>query len=728
MIVKLVQLIAKLREARTVMIALQVASLGEIGALVLVSYAIAKAIDRIPGVDSGIRNLFTNSTKAIDGTKVHLRDLYAELNKTSGIQKAKIQLQIDQTEALSSLKKIQDEFPKKVPKWATVKLKLDPTVLAQIQTQINKLVNNLQPRPGTLDIVMPKAAIEARLSSMFPFLDSKTIDRMTSKAYKAIVHARSQFTEVSRKANFGPLPRSVAGQTSAALTDREFQQSALKAAQLQRAWNNAVTPQGYERGWMAYNNYVAHVTQEMTKNQKALFTDLINFIVSKTTLGATVSDAAILEMTRTASKLEDAFNRAPSIKNWRAWQKELNKINKVGTQNQITQATDILNADKSNQDKRVQAAKDAADKRKQIAKDEAAKVKQIQQDAAQKQKQLQDTATQNIKSSTSTVMGIYQDAVQQYQGYLGTIFQGPFSQSAIMQNRSQFGFGARPQDLVKDAKEAVGHAERFQSSLDKLHKRGAPSALVQQIAQLGPEAQAQLDVIGRMSDAQFKAWVGYFRRGQADAKAQAKKDLDSRLKEWLKFGKHVALAIAQGIKSEDVALENSMEALIRKIFPGLSSIAGNAPKPHKVQGVTGGRHMTVLPGAHPGLIQAGNIDLLHRKIAHIGKDIATVRSITVGFGKKFVLLPTILNGIAVSNKKAIENYRMTGKNLGTFSSETAADKYARSLHLQQEKYYSKTRNLQSAKETVQYNVYAAPGEGWETALRRAHFTQKNRKK
>lgn len=270
--------------------------------------------------------------------------------------------------------------------------------------------------------------------------------------------------------------------------------------------------------------------------------------------------------------------KLPSYKELLAYQNLLDKFQKASKGNQYSAAMEYLSA--------LEAMWSGSEK---TAKKHAKNLEKIQKEyerrARQHRKQEAQQAKQDIKSATSGIMQIYQESLQQYQGYLGTLFQGPFMSSAIMQNRSQFGFGARPQDLVRDMKESVGHARRFQHSLNRLRTRTAgvggvtvADELTKQIAALGPEAQSKLDVIGKMSGKQFKEWVGYFQRGQQDAKIQANKDLQARLKEWMKFGKNVALAIASGVKSEDVALENALRSLIERMFPGLKARATLPPK------------------------------------------------------------------------------------------------------------------------------------------------------
>lgn len=148
-----------------------------------------------------------------------------------------------------------------------------------------------------------------------------------------------------------------------------------------------------------------------------------------------------------------------------------------------------------------------------------------------------------------------------------------------------------------------------------------------------------------------------------------------------------------------------------KLFRELSTTTGNTDKRIADLGTTIElvdkriKRLFVV-GSPKGLVQPGNIDLLHRPIAH-NKDgsISTVRSITVEIGKNlFALLPTVFGsgdkGRVVSNREAIDAFMRTRKNLGLFSSEAAADRYSMALHREQAQYYSRAnRNLRSTQST-----------------------------
>lgn len=87
----------------------------------------------------------------------------------------------------------------------------------------------------------------------------------------------------------------------------------------------------------------------------------------------------------------------------------------------------------------------------------------------------------------------------------------------------------------------------------------------------------------------------------------------------------------------------------------------------------------------------GNIDLTNRPIVkNDDGSISTVRSMSFQDEEgKEVLVPTVVNGKIVSDSEAINNYYRTGEYLGKFDSVEEANEYAKKLHRQQEKLYSK---------------------------------------
>lgn len=87
-------------------------------------------------------------------------------------------------------------------------------------------------------------------------------------------------------------------------------------------------------------------------------------------------------------------------------------------------------------------------------------------------------------------------------------------------------------------------------------------------------------------------------------------------------------------------------------------------------------------------VTPGNIDIHNRPVVHNPDgSISTVRSITVGFGDKTYVLPTVVGGRVVSNKEAIDHFKQTGEHLGAFSTLEDAERYSQRLHEDQAKEY-----------------------------------------
>jgi hypothetical protein len=147
-------------------------------------------------------------------------------------------------------------------------------------------------------------------------------------------------------------------------------------------------------------------------------------------------------------------------------------------------------------------------------------------------------------------------------------------------------------------------------------------------------------------------------------------------------GKFITEAEGREAKSKNFADINARQLFLRSLQQPV------AATPETRVGVEAPKDKT-------GMIRSGNINLDTRPVVHNPDGtISTVNSITItedqGTGmpgvstnkvsQVFKLIPTIApDGKQMSNEEAIAEYRKTGQNLGTFTSEESADKYAVSL-------------------------------------------------
>lgn len=87
----------------------------------------------------------------------------------------------------------------------------------------------------------------------------------------------------------------------------------------------------------------------------------------------------------------------------------------------------------------------------------------------------------------------------------------------------------------------------------------------------------------------------------------------------------------------------------------------------------------------PGTVQPGNVDLMNRpRVKNADGSVSTIRSIGIEVDGKNVLIPTVSeDGRVMSNAEAIKTYMRTGRHLGIYANQAAADRAGQLLHEQQ---------------------------------------------
>lgn len=83
----------------------------------------------------------------------------------------------------------------------------------------------------------------------------------------------------------------------------------------------------------------------------------------------------------------------------------------------------------------------------------------------------------------------------------------------------------------------------------------------------------------------------------------------------------------------------------------------------------------------PQPLAPGNLPLdIQNRAQNEDGTISTVRTISIGTDQGEVLIPTVIDGKVVSDEEAIQHFKQTGENFGTFKTPEEADAYADALH------------------------------------------------
>jgi hypothetical protein len=323
-----------------------------------------------------------------------------------------------------------------------------------------------------------------------------------------------------------------------------------------------------------------------------------------------ISDQAALALGRRVKLLRDTFERSPSLARWLAWYRANEQLTTQLSDKQKQMVQDLVDAMKvttqmTNAEfrrryaavERIHTQATNAIKRNdagafelsvkyhtaldKLNEDSTSAQMAAMDDVHAKQEKLQNDAVKNARENVNnivqTFVSTYEGFRQQNQQMMGTLFQGPFSQTGMQQLRREWGQTTTGGDLTRDLQSQVTGFERFHGSLGRLARRGAPRQLTEQIRQMGPEAQQSVDSLLRMSPTQWRRYVQIFQRGQQLIERATKRQMDSQIQQWFQHGRAVAGAIIRGISSQDVRLQAAMKNLVLQLFPGLAGKAQLTP-------------------------------------------------------------------------------------------------------------------------------------------------------
>jgi len=125
------------------------------------------------------------------------------------------------------------------------------------------------------------------------------------------------------------------------------------------------------------------------------------------------------------------------------------------------------------------------------------------------------------------------------------------------------------------------------------------------------------------------------------------------------------------VYTEDAASFETSSDILRRGWAAIS-------KP----GETGPAAAPEKPLPSDGLLVKGNIENLYDRKVLNNPDgsYSTTSSMSIGTDAGEVLIPTVIDGVRLSNPDAIAHYRKTGEHLGIFDTPEHADAYASALH------------------------------------------------
>lgn len=183
-----------------------------------------------------------------------------------------------------------------------------------------------------------------------------------------------------------------------------------------------------------------------------------------------------------------------------------------------------------------------------------------------------------LNNMYSNIGTMYSNFLQQQEGIYGSIFQGPYMQSAAIQAQLSFNNNKpTPAMVLKDVHSQLFQGNRFNAAVAHLSKKGAPQSLVDQLMAAGPSAMNDIQALNRLTPSQLRDYINTWNRMQAAIKANTMKQLNNQLHIYRSFGKNVAQAIIAGISSEDPKLQDKLKSIIDGMFPDLVKKAGKAP-------------------------------------------------------------------------------------------------------------------------------------------------------
>lgn len=221
-------------------------------------------------------------------------------------------------------------------------------------------------------------------------------------------------------------------------------------------------------------------------------------------------------------------------------------------------------------------------------------------------KQATEQAVNTLDQAANALLNKYNSIRDANQSALGTLFEGPWMTSETMTIAKEWGVKPRVDDLIRDMSGQNAAFSKWDKTLTRITKRGAPKAFVDQLRDLGPEALDSIAAIARSSPAKFKELVRVWQRGQNLITGATERGFNDAMAGYKTYGARTIDAIIEGLDNNDQKLLTRFRKLIDDSFSTdyIAKVVGAAlkeyeaenPKPKVAPKDQGGPPVTVRRG------------------------------------------------------------------------------------------------------------------------------------
>lgn len=297
------------------------------------------------------------------------------------------------------------------------------------------------------------------------------------------------------------------------------------------------------KNWQRYYGLQDKLSKAFSGNQLQAIQEVISSRENQTKTQQKYSDQFLMHEARNVHRLEKIAKKQNTLAAWKAYYNALATLQSRASDVQMQAIDQILGVTSS----KVNAAA--------------------------------NKAQQTVNTMLGNLQTMYNDFLQKNKEAFGTLFQGPFSQSSVMQDKMAYGYKMSAKDSLKDLRSQIKQFKEFNKELQLLQRKGAPPELIAQLRELGPSALPQIKTLEKASPKVWKEYLKAYKQSQKLIEQQTRRDLQNQLRIYRQQGKKIAMALLSGLQSQDKKLIRWLRSLIAGMFPGLAKQARQAQSP-----------------------------------------------------------------------------------------------------------------------------------------------------